>query len=59
MTHDRPYRGALPVADALAEIERCRGTQFDPLVGDAFLGLARQEAGPGLTTYGTLVAALG
>ncbi len=39
MTSDRPYRSALPVESALAEIRRCRGTQFDPLVVDAFLAI--------------------
>ncbi len=27
---DRPYRAALPREDALAELRRCSGTQFDP-----------------------------
>ena len=30
MTTDRSYRRALPVSDAIAELERCAGTQFDP-----------------------------
>jgi diguanylate cyclase (GGDEF)-like protein len=30
MTSDRPYRKACPVEDALAELERRAGTQFDP-----------------------------
>jgi len=30
MTSDRVYRGRLSQADALAELERCAGTQFDP-----------------------------
>ena len=30
MTTDRPYRRAMPSALALAELERCAGTQFDP-----------------------------
>ena len=30
MTSDRVYRGRLTHADALAELERCAGTQFDP-----------------------------
>jgi diguanylate cyclase (GGDEF)-like protein len=29
---DRPYRGALSVPAALAELRRCSGTQFDPTV---------------------------
>jgi putative nucleotidyltransferase with HDIG domain len=37
MTTNRPYRAALPVADALAELERCSGSQFDPTVVEALL----------------------
>jgi HD-GYP domain-containing protein (c-di-GMP phosphodiesterase class II) len=37
MTSDRPYRNALSHRQAFAELERCRGTQFDPDVVDAFL----------------------
>jgi HD-GYP domain-containing protein (c-di-GMP phosphodiesterase class II) len=37
MTSDRPYRAGMPAADALAEIERGRGRQFDPVVVDAFM----------------------
>ena len=43
MTSDRPYRSALTHHAALAEIERCRGTQFDPRVVDAFLAIAKTE----------------
>jgi diguanylate cyclase (GGDEF)-like protein len=32
MTSDRAYRRAIPERDALAELERCAGTQFDPEV---------------------------
>ena len=37
MTTDRPYRRALPHADAVAELLANRGTQFDPGVVDALL----------------------
>jgi putative nucleotidyltransferase with HDIG domain len=37
MTSTRPYRRALPTSHALAEIERCSGTQFDPTMAAAFL----------------------
>jgi putative nucleotidyltransferase with HDIG domain len=36
MTSDRPYRRAMSIDAARAEIARCRGTQFDPSVADAF-----------------------
>jgi HD-GYP domain-containing protein (c-di-GMP phosphodiesterase class II) len=35
MTTDRSYRKALPVAEAVAELQRCSGTDFDPAVVDA------------------------
>ncbi|MDP2931517.1 MAG: response regulator [Chloroflexota bacterium] len=35
MTSDRPYRAALPREQALEEVSRCSGTQFDPLVTGA------------------------
>ncbi|MCU0617224.1 MAG: response regulator, partial [Gemmatimonadaceae bacterium] len=31
MTSGRPYRAGMAVEDALAELERCAGTQFDPM----------------------------
>jgi HD-GYP domain-containing protein (c-di-GMP phosphodiesterase class II) len=34
---DRPYRRGMPVEVALVEIERGRGTQFDPDLAAAFL----------------------
>ena len=37
MTSDRPYRLALPREAAVAELDRCSGTQFDPAVAVAFL----------------------
>jgi putative nucleotidyltransferase with HDIG domain len=37
MTSNRPYRSALDGEDALREVERCAGTQFDPEFARAFL----------------------
>jgi HD-GYP domain-containing protein (c-di-GMP phosphodiesterase class II) len=39
MTTTRSYRAAMSLADARAELERNRGTQFDPGVVDAILAL--------------------
>jgi len=39
MVSDRPYRSRLTHAAACAEVERCAGTQFDPVVAEAFLRL--------------------
>jgi len=36
MTSDRPYQRALAHGEALEELRRCAGTQFDPDVVDAF-----------------------
>jgi response regulator RpfG family c-di-GMP phosphodiesterase len=30
MTTDRPYRKRLPLEVVIAELQKCRGTQFDP-----------------------------
>jgi HD-GYP domain-containing protein (c-di-GMP phosphodiesterase class II) len=37
MTSDRPYRSAMSSEEALGEINRCKGVQFDPVVASAFL----------------------
>jgi putative nucleotidyltransferase with HDIG domain len=39
MTSDRPYRPALTIEAARDEVRRCTGTQFDPAVAEAFLGI--------------------
>jgi two-component system cell cycle response regulator len=36
MTSERPYSPAVPQAVALDELRRCAGTQFDPVVVEAF-----------------------
>ena len=42
LTHERPYKKAWPVDEALAEIAGQRGRQFDPRVSDAFLRVHEQ-----------------
>lgn len=39
LTHERPYKRAWSVQEALAEILRTRGTHFDPDLTDVFLSL--------------------
>ena len=39
MTSKRTYRDALPLEVVIAEIERCKGTQFDPKLADVFLDI--------------------
>jgi ribonuclease P protein subunit RPR2 len=42
MTNDRPYRKARPVAEALAEIARGAGTQFEARLAEAFILLVEE-----------------
>ena len=44
MTTDRPYRKALPVEAAIAELHRCSGSQFDPKIVDVFIRILEKEA---------------
>jgi HD-GYP domain-containing protein (c-di-GMP phosphodiesterase class II) len=46
MTSDRPYRSALTHEEALAEVERCAGTQFDPKIARVFLEAFREAELP-------------
>ncbi len=43
MIADRPYGEQRSTADALQELERCAGTQFDPTVVAAFQEVARES----------------
>ena len=51
---DRPYRPARSADEAIAELETCAGTQFDPAVVKAFVEVAqsvrRQAADPAVIT---------
>jgi HD-GYP domain-containing protein (c-di-GMP phosphodiesterase class II) len=70
MTSSRTYRKAMPLELALAEIRRCTGTQFDPILAETFLRIGADrlrelillperlsEAGEGLLTKRSPVAA--
>jgi HD-GYP domain-containing protein (c-di-GMP phosphodiesterase class II) len=43
MTSNRPYRSAMPVEEALSEIKRGTGTQFDPVVARSLLKIVQTE----------------
>lgn len=43
MTSDRPYRPAPSIDYALSELRKHKGTQFDPLVVDAFLRVLEEQ----------------
>lgn len=45
MTTDRPYRSALSITEAIAELERNAGTQFDPVVVPTLVGQVRRRYG--------------
>jgi PAS domain S-box-containing protein len=44
LIHDRPYKAAWPIEQAIVEIERGAGIQFDPRVVTAFLALREELA---------------
>ena len=46
MTADRPYRQARSVPDALEELRRCAGTQFDPAVVTALIRVVDASTRP-------------
>ena len=46
MVHDRPYKGALSHEEALAELRRHGGTQFDPEVVDVFCTIYADSVPP-------------
>lgn len=41
MTQDRPYRKGMPLQEALDELQRGRGTQFDSYLGYLFIDMIR------------------
>ncbi len=43
MTHDRVYHKAMSQEEAIAELKRCSGTQFDPNLVEVFIKLLTQK----------------
>jgi putative nucleotidyltransferase with HDIG domain len=56
MTSARPYRAAVQTDDVIKELRRCAGSQFDPDLVEAFIGIIKaglpEEAGVGQTPPG-------
>jgi diguanylate cyclase (GGDEF)-like protein len=48
MRQERPYAASMSEDEALAELRRCAGTQFDPAVVDAFASVLAAGAGAAL-----------
>lgn len=46
LTHPRPYKKAWLAEEAIAELQRASGTQFDPSVVEVFLGLHEDTLAP-------------
>jgi putative nucleotidyltransferase with HDIG domain len=46
MTSDRPYHSGRAVSDAVAELRRCAGTQFEPRLVEALVELLEADALP-------------
>jgi putative two-component system response regulator len=43
LVHERPYKRAWPLEEALAEVERQSGSQFDPHIANVFLDVQRHD----------------
>lgn len=43
MTTDRPYRKAISTQDAIGELKKCAGKQFDPYIVDKFIEILKEE----------------
>lgn len=45
MTTERPYRKALTLQEAIKELSRCSGTQFDPKLVEIMISIIQEEIG--------------
>jgi hypothetical protein len=44
MTNDRPYHKGVSVEEAIKEIRKCAGKQFDPYLADKFIEIVTKES---------------
>ncbi|MDO5150701.1 MAG: diguanylate cyclase [Oscillospiraceae bacterium] len=54
MVNDRVYRKAMTVADALEELRKCAGSQFDPHIVSEFILMMKEEPGAEKTESDTV-----
>lgn len=52
MTTDRPYRKGMSKKEAIDELTRCSGTQFDPAVVEAFINVLKRKEYEGIPDCG-------
>ncbi|NLF45606.1 MAG: diguanylate cyclase [Syntrophomonadaceae bacterium] len=51
MTSNRPYRQAMPSKDAVDELKRCAGKQFDPVLIEQFVEMLEENKKNGISLY--------
>ncbi|TWU01372.1 diguanylate cyclase [Neorhodopirellula pilleata] len=64
MVSDRPYRKGMGVTSAVAELRRCSGSQFDPVLTEYFIeivesGALQVELNSGVSSDGDVLLAIG
>ncbi len=49
MTNDRPYHKGISMQEAIEEIERCAGKQFDPVLAEKFIEIIAKNNAEGIS----------
>ena len=55
MTSERPYRSAMSAESAVAELRRCAGSHFDPMVVETFCTVLAERDNPPLASVEELI----